>query len=326
MDSVISEHLGGIKIGEKKAFKNVAVFPLFSDTEKGPAYLTMKEAMEGGFLLVTEVSVGGAVPELKVVNRAEIPVLLLDGEELAGAKQNRVLNTTILLKKNSETVIPVSCTEQGRWAYASPEFRESGHIMSTRLRSEKVQHVHRSLDTRRLYQSDQGAIWNSLRQEALECRVESPTGAMKDVHEAKQADLDAYLEQFPCMAGQKGLLVIIEGEVAGFDIVSLDKAYEVLHAKLVKSYLMDAITARPRKGKEADANDASRFLMDVLECTEKKYESIGHGLDYRFEGRNVVGSALVHDGTVIHAAFFRASEAEKAGNMSGFSRRRNYRT
>ncbi len=326
MDSVVSEHLGDIKIGEKKAFKNVAVFPLFSDTERGPAYLTMKEAMEGGFLRVTEVSAGGAVPELKVVNKAEIPVLLLDGEELAGAKQNRVLNTTILLRKNSETVIPVSCTEQGRWAYMSPEFRESGHIMSTSLRSEKVQHVHRSLDTSRLYQSDQSAVWSGIFRQALECRVESPTGAMKDVHEAKQADLDAYLEQFPCLPGQKGLLVMVNGEVAGFDILSLGKAYEVLHAKLVKSYVMDAIIARPGKGKTADANAASRFLMDVLECTEKRYESIGHGWDYRFEGKNVVGSALVHDGTVIHAAFFRVSEAEKAGRMSGFSRRRNYRT
>ena len=138
MDSVVNKHLGSIRIGEMKVYKNVAVFPLFSDTNMSPVYLTMKSAMEGGFLLVAEVSEGGAVPELKVINKADVAVLLLDGEELAGAKQNRVLNTTILLKKNSETLIPVSCTEQGRWAYMSPEFRESGHIISTRLRGEKL--------------------------------------------------------------------------------------------------------------------------------------------------------------------------------------------
>jgi hypothetical protein len=64
-------------------------------------------------------------------------VLLLDGEELAGAKQNRVLNTTILLQENSETIIPVSCTEQGRWAYATMEFSESGNIMNRSVRSKK---------------------------------------------------------------------------------------------------------------------------------------------------------------------------------------------
>jgi hypothetical protein len=44
------------------------------------------------------------VPELKVINRLAQPVLLSDGEELIGAKQNRVLSTTILLKESSESV------------------------------------------------------------------------------------------------------------------------------------------------------------------------------------------------------------------------------
>ncbi len=326
MDSVISEHLRGMRMGETKTFKNVTVIPLFSDTDGGPKYLTMKEAMEKGFLNVTEVSEGGTVPELKVINKAEIPVLLLDGEELAGAKQNRVLNTTILLKEKSETLIPVSCTEQGRWSYMSPEFRESGHIMSRSLRSEKAQSVHRSLDARRKYESDQSAIWMNISKMASDAEVSSPTGAMRDVLEAKQADLDVYLEHFPYLPGQKGLLAMVNGEVAGFDMVSLDKAYEDLHAKLVKSYIMDAIIAKPRKEKEADASAASKFLMDVLECTEKKFESVGHGWDHRFEGKNIVGSALVYERTVIHAAFFRIREADKVGNMSGYSRRRNFRT
>jgi hypothetical protein len=59
----------------------------------------------------TEVSAGGHVPELKVVNKGETPVLLLDGEELAGARPNRALNTTILVRGHSETIIPVTCTE-----------------------------------------------------------------------------------------------------------------------------------------------------------------------------------------------------------------------
>ena len=100
-----------------KVFNNMAVIPLFTSINESPQYLTLKEALEKRLLTITEVSQSGSVPELKVVNKAEIPVLLLDGEELAGAKQNRVLNTTILLKENSETIIPVSCTEQGRWAY-----------------------------------------------------------------------------------------------------------------------------------------------------------------------------------------------------------------
>jgi len=57
------------------------------------------------------------VPELKVISQSDRPILLLDGEELVGAKQNRVLNTTILLREKAETNIQVSCVEQGRWSY-----------------------------------------------------------------------------------------------------------------------------------------------------------------------------------------------------------------
>jgi len=55
-------------------------------------------------------------------NRGNKPVLLIDGEELADTKQHRVLNTSILLKEASETKIPVSCTERGRWSDASKGF------------------------------------------------------------------------------------------------------------------------------------------------------------------------------------------------------------
>jgi hypothetical protein len=36
-------------------------------------------------------------------------VLILDGEELVGTKQNRIVNTTILVAAGCEIVIPVSC-------------------------------------------------------------------------------------------------------------------------------------------------------------------------------------------------------------------------
>ena len=49
-------------------------------------------------------------------------LLMLDGEELVGAKKNRVLNVTVLIAAQSDTVIPVSCVEQGRWSYWSQEF------------------------------------------------------------------------------------------------------------------------------------------------------------------------------------------------------------
>jgi len=132
------------------------------------------------------------VPELKVINKAKVSVLLLDGEELVGAKQNRVVNTTILLKKESETVIPVSCTEQGRWSYVSEEFADSGTVLSPRMRMVKTASVNVSLNASQRYESDQMAVWDQIEDLSERAQTRSATGAMRHVYESRAKDLEKY--------------------------------------------------------------------------------------------------------------------------------------
>ena len=308
-----------------KIFNNMGVIPLFTSVNESPQYLTLKEALEKRLLTITEVSQSGSVPELKVVNKAEIPVLLLDGEELAGAKQNRVLNTTILLKENSKTIIPVSCTEQGRWAYASREFEESGNIMNRNVRSRKISSVNVSLEESNTYRAAQGAVWEGLASLSRAADVDSRTGAMRDVFESKEDDLKGYLDAFQYVPHQKGIFVMVNGKVAGFDILSLSSAYEIIHPKLVKSYAMDALLQKKKRADEASIDQAKSFIKGTTKCEEKTYESIGHGWDHRFEGRMIVGSSLVHQEKVIHMAFFRVDKSERARTISSSSRRRKFR-
>jgi hypothetical protein len=326
MEAIVKARMEGIKFGEIQIHNHVAVIPMIGNGDPGPDYLTMKEALEGQFLTVTEVTEGGAVPELKVINRGEKPVLLLDGEELSGAKQNRVLNTTILLKEKSETLIPVSCTEHGRWSYSSSHFEESGYIMSAKLRRVKNASVCENLKSARSFRSDQGAVWDEIAVQARLNKVGSSTGAMKDVLEAKQEDMDTFLEHLPIVDDQNGLLVLVNGEVVGLDMVSRAAAFRMLHPKLIRSYVMDALTEKPVKVKEASQKKTDAFLTKILECAENPFDSVGYGRDYRYEGKKMVGSALVHESTVIHMAFFQITETEKAGRMSSVSRRRAYRT
>lgn len=54
--------------------------------------------------------------QLAFRNRGLDPAFLLDGEELVGAKQNRILNLSILVPGQTSLEIPVSCVEQSRWS------------------------------------------------------------------------------------------------------------------------------------------------------------------------------------------------------------------
>jgi len=326
MDKNIKLYLTSLEFGDLQFFKNMGVVPLKTSLDRTPEYLVMKQALDQQLLVISEVSQEGRVPELKVQNKADQPVLLLDGEELAGAKQNRVLNTTILLAENSETTIPVSCTEQRRWAYTSKKFAESGTVMIPKIRKIKARTVSDSLHDSQQFRSDQGTVWTSIEEMSEKAEVQSQTGAMRDVYEAKTGDLDEYLKTFICIPRQKGLLTFIDGEVVGFDFLSLASAYAFLHSKLVKSYAMEALLQKKPHTEKPDLDKAKEFLKEATRCKEKKYRSVGKGWDHRFEGKRIVGSALKVEKKVIHMAFFDITESEKAGQIAGFRRRREFRT
>ena len=290
-------------------------------------YITLGEALENRLLTVTEVTAGGSVPELKVANSADKPVLLLDGEELAGAKQNRVLNTTVLVPAKQSVVIPVSCTEQGRWSYATETFFESGHLMAHSIRARKNRSVSESLTADASFRSNQGEVWEGIAKFQSAAKVHSPTSAMRDVFEAHRGSLDEAIKAFPLVPGQVGILAMIDGQAAGFDIVSRADAYGHLHGKLLKSYVMDGLVAK-KKGKsavEVTTQAAQAFVERAIQCEEKTFKSVGIGDDYRFKGDKIAGSALVHQGVVIHTAFFHLEQGKTEGHMSGLNRRSTYR-
>lgn len=112
MEKVMKNYTGQLRIGKRQAYRNMALFPVIMEDAPSPDYLTLDEALQDGAIEITEVSEGGVVPELKVTNKSSRNVLILDGEELVGAKQNRVINVTILIGAKRTVLIPVSCVEQ----------------------------------------------------------------------------------------------------------------------------------------------------------------------------------------------------------------------
>jgi len=326
MEGLIVEYLTRIQLGGIQICENLGIVPLLFPKDGGPEYMTLKDALERGALTVTEVSEGGTVPELKVINKGDIAALLLDGEELSGAKQNRVLNTTILIGAHMETVIPVSCTEHGRWSYTSREFQDSDVVMYSKVRREKSRDVTMNLKAAVGYRSNQGAVWDHIDEMRRSAEVSAPTGAMKDVFEQKTQDLNEYIEAIPLIPDQKGIMVFINGAVVGFDVLSRPNAYASLHAKLLKSYAMEALLERKKRFAEPTIDAAKQFLHSITASEEKRYKSTGLGWDYRFEAPGREGSALVVENDVIHVAFFSITTSEKIGNMSGFRSRRGYRT
>src|SRR5262249_52344656 len=148
--------------------------------------LLSEKAITEGAVAVEEVNEAGSVPNLVVNNLAEFPVLFLEGEELRGAKQNRVLNTSVLVAARSKTTNPVSCVEQGRWRYKSPTFASGGSHASAKLRHVLKKSVSLSAKEGRGHGSDQGEVWKEVGRQMNSLGSHSFTGAMADTYEANR--------------------------------------------------------------------------------------------------------------------------------------------
>jgi hypothetical protein len=318
------ELFSSITFGELQSYGTAAAFPLMSPLRPGALdYLMLVDAINQMLLRVEEVSEAGSVPELKVVNDAPLPVLMLSGEELRGARQNRTMNTTLLVPAKSEMIIPVSCTERGRWSYNSPDLKDSGNISSKDVRGSIFQSVRDSLERERSYRSDQAVVWNEI--EMLHMKSDSHfaarTRAMDDAFKAKGPELEDALQHFPLVPGQTGIFFFFSGRVAGLDVLSKPEAYARVHGKLVRSYLIDCLSLmKAEYHRDQLLGEAKGFMNAVQAGKMKMFKSAGMGNDHRLIHPVLNGSILEQEGEAIHACCFSAKSEEY--HMADFSRRR----
>lgn len=193
---IVAEALSHIEIGSPVTLGNLKMFPLLSGKENEPDYLTLDEAIAQGIVTITEISESGSVPELRFVNNGDLSVLLMDGEELIGAKQNRILNLTILAAARAELKIPVSCVERGRWSYRSEAFAAAPRAQYAGARAKKMSAVSSSLRESGHRVSDQQQIWQDIDGILCELAVHSPTSAMSDIYDSYSNDLDESVQAF----------------------------------------------------------------------------------------------------------------------------------
>ena len=325
MENQIKNYISTVQIGEPQSYHNLVLFPLQAHQNGVLPYITLAAAIAAGTFTVTETSQSGSVPELFVINDGDIAVLLVDGEELIGAKQNRVLNTSVLVRGKSETKIPVSCVEQGRWAYSSPKFASSKDIMSSKSRARKSRSVSASLNEGTSFQSDQGEVWNEVSKLQVKACMSSPTSAMSDVFKANEEKLKKCLARFTCQPGQQGLIALHNGQVAGLDLISRPEVYARLHEKFVRSYVIEGLLEKAVEPEDPQRSleKARNFLGEIAKAGEQKFQSAGYGWDFRLRAEGLAGNALVADDHVIHAAAFKLEAAgQPASEMAAFSQRR----
>jgi hypothetical protein len=303
---IIAETLSGIDLGPPVTSAGLTMFPLLSGRNGEPDYFTLDEALAGGLAAITEISESGSVPELRFVNKGDRPVLLVDGEELVGAKQNRILNLTILAPQRSELTLPVSCVERGRWSDRSGAVTTSHSAQFARARVNKTASVTSSLKETGRRNSDQLQTWHDI--EGLLCNlaVQSRTSAMSDGYECYSSDLDESVRALSPVEGQAGAVFVVNHQIVGLDLFDHSSTFCKLLPKLVRSYAIESVRCAGADAlpERSGASTVQRFLASVMEAKAESFNAVGEGEDLRIQETNLSGAGLVARGRLIHLCGF----------------------
>lgn len=282
------------QLGQPQQAGGITMTPLFPLHDPVCDYVSLDEALAGG-LQISEVDEAGDVGELAVRNPLDRGVLLYDGEELVGAKQNRILNVSVLLGAGSTARIPVSCVERGRWSWRDRSFRSAGHVAGPELRRHKAS----SLRTDALARgAAQGTVWAAVDGQLTRVGALSPTAANSDGFEARAADIRSLSGRFALEPGQCGMVASIAGRGWCLDAVSRPAVFERVYPKLLAGYVYDALES------VGETVPAEQVLATLRRCLAKRGPSVALGEDVRIEGKGAIATGLALDGELVQISAY----------------------
>lgn len=316
MSAAAAHSTSTFRLGAPIAVRNLTVTPIYAERVAPLDYLLLDEALARGDAETTEVSEAGSVPELLFRNRADLPVLLLDGEELAGAKQNRVLNMTILAPARADTVIPVSCIEMGRWSFNSRAFRTTARAQHSRGRAMKMMSVSASLARNVGARSDQGQVWGEISRKAAAMRVSSATAALSDVFDGHSERIEEIAVAVDFPGDAVGAVFSVNGAPLGAEIFDRPAVCQRLIGKVIRSWSLDALEDAEAPSRPAGVS-VEALLQRMSEAPTQRYGGAGLGEHLRFDDGVVAGGALRVGDVPIHEVAFVRQYAEEHAPASG---------
>ena len=290
----------GLRLGSPQTAGRLTLVPVFHD---GPAleYMTFANAQKDGTAEITEVGWLGAVSTLAVKTSSKVPVLMIDGEILVGLKQNRVLNTTILVPAKTTLKVPVACVEAGRWRHATSKASRADYALSPKIRAMKRHSVTLSARAFGTFAADQGVVWDEVAGSLGDLGVDSETLAYSDIEKQRRPEIEDRLSQLQPEPGQSGVLALVGGKPVAFDLFDRPSTLARLWQALIGSYVAESLV--PKAGNEpVDTEAVTEWIRGAAAGQATSHRAVGLGESVSITGAKHDTSALVVDGVAVHIA------------------------
>lgn len=305
--------------------ENISVLQISFFPKNTFDYIPGSSAIKKELIEVTEINQSGSVNNILIKNNSEFYVFFSDGDILVGSKQNRVLNTSILIAPNVTIKIPVSCVEKGRWNFKSKKFDDEELFAPTKLRNAKTLHVHRNLEIKRGFYADQCLIWKEIDSIFLNEKIKSPSDDLGEIIKNKKDAFRPIINSFKIIDDANGAAFFLNDSFMNLDIYNRTDIYKEYFDKLCNSLAFE-YNHKPKNEKiitEKSAKSKIKKMLDAPEIIESsKFNSVGVGEEERFKGKNFIGFNLIYNEHLIHKSIqgVNGKTESKPNDFDDFSR------
>lgn len=296
--------LSSLSLGPSQKVGQVTLVPLLQKGASADADL-LEEALAQEKVTVSEISQGGSVNQIKVLHQGERILLLLDGEQVVGAKQNRIFNASYLVGPKSEVTVPVSCVERGRWSYKSEKFGSSPTTLTNSARTSKLSRVTQSLKSGS-YDAQQSKVWEDVDALSQKLGTYSGTSAFAEIAQERVSKAEAELSLIRVLEDQVGLATVHQDKLVGLDLFGSPGLFARAWKKIGRGILAEVYEGQ--EGTQTPEEVVRRALSFAQEMplNANKAPGVGETLSGNEEGFSL--QAITFEDRLYHALGSEVSE------------------
>jgi hypothetical protein len=299
---------GRIHLSDPLCIHGLGIIPMVAEKESLlPPMDLLEDALLNGTVRITETSESGEVPFLKLESNGLNPLLILEGEELVGGKQNRIVNTSIVILASTVIKIPVSCMEAGRWASRREDFASGDAVFPAKSRARQKESVSYNLVREGKFRSDRGRVWDEVSLCLHQMSVNSPTADFRVARQKATQQIESFVEAFQPVTGQVGAVFVSKDGILGLELLGSSELFGRCSKKIIRSFAFDVLSDSTLPSVQTDA--AAVWWEKIRGAAVTRHSSPGTGDDLRVMANDLIGSGLVWEDVMVHFSCFPGDES-----------------
>jgi len=295
-------------VSEPLRKNNLSVFFLSSNKKKADNYLSFPEALRKDLVSVNEVNKRGSMIYLKISNKSDQKILVLDSEMITGnaLKQDRVVDSTTLIPEYATIMLKVSCCEKNRW---SPAVAKNLSVSNSLFFSKG--RLHNSIDIYEKSKTDQFKIWDNISEKLDDFKIKSFTGSTEEIYQKRKKEIEDLLLSFEPKSDSSGVAIAIGNRIISIDIFNDSNIFNIYFPRILRSVIIDSYTKNSYQNFIYKEN-VYKILRQFEKSVKKLHKSPGGclGEEIKFNNNQVVGSCFQYNDIMIHFSGFSKDNSD----------------